>query len=222
MGTSGSAITTSCFTVDYALWLNSPMCTDQSPAAAIAKLKEGNGRYIAGNLQHPSRTEQRCPELASIQHPFAVILTCSDSRVAPEIIFNQGLGDLFVIRVAGNVISDEVAGSIEYAVDYLGTRLIVVMGHQTCGAVKAAREAIAGQRDAPGHIKSIVKRIKPAVEATPNGDLEPTVKANVKHAVQALRSSTPILKSKVDSGEVRIIGTYYSIETGAVSFFDHK
>jgi carbonic anhydrase len=189
-----------------------------APAEAVSKLKEGNGRYTSGNLEHPGQTTERRAELAKDQHPFAVILSCSDSRVPPEIVFDQGLGDLFVVRVAGNVIDDHGLGSIEYAVDHLGTRLIVVLGHQSCGAVKAAKETVAAKGKAPGHIQSLVTAIKPVVEATAKDDLETTVKANVKHVVQALRSSTPILKAKVDSGEVQVIGGYYSLDTGAVTF----
>jgi carbonic anhydrase len=202
-----------------------PAHSDQpavAPAEAIAKLKEGNGRYASGKLQHPGQTTERRTELAKSQHPFAVILSCSDSRVPPEIVFDQGLGDLFVLRVAGNVINDENLGSIEYAVDHLGTRLIVVLGHQHCGAVQAAKETIAAKGKAPGHIESLVTAIKPAVEATAKDDLDATIKANVKNVVQALRSSTPILKAKVDSGGVQVIGSYYSLDTGAVAFLDEK
>jgi len=193
-----------------------------APADAVSKLKEGNGRYTSGNLQHPGQTTERRAELTKDQHPFAVILSCSDSRVPPEIVFDQGLGDLFVVRVAGNVIDDHGLGSIEYAVDHLGARLIVVLGHQSCGAVKAAKETIAAKSKASGHIQSLVTAIKPVVEATAKDDLDTTVKANVKHVVQALRSSTPILKAKVDSGEVQVIGGYYSLDTGAVSLLDEK
>ena len=193
-----------------------------APAEAISKLKEGNGRYTSGNPQHPGQTTERRTELAKTQHPFAGIVSCSDSRVPPEIIFDQGLGDLFIVRVAGNVINDEGLGSIEYTVDHLGTRLILVLGHQRCGAVDAARETIAAKGKAPGHIQSLVTAIKPAVEATAKDDLETTVKANVKNVVKALRSSTPILKAEVDSGKIQVIGGYYSLDTGAVTFLDEK
>ena len=193
-----------------------------APNDAISKLKEGNGRYTSGNLQHPGQTAERRTELANTQHPFATIVSCSDSRVPPEIVFDQGLGDLFIVRVAGNVINDEGLGSIEYSVDHLGTRLILVLGHQSCGAVKAAKETIAAKGKAPGHIQSLVTAIKPAVEATVKADLETTIKANVKDVVQALRFSKPILKGKVDSGEVQVIGGYYSLDTGAVTFLDEK
>jgi carbonic anhydrase len=202
-----------------------PAHSDQpavAPAEAISKLKEGNSRYTSGNLQHPGQTTERRNELAKTQHPFAAIVSCSDSRVPPEVVFDQGLGDLFVVRVAGNVINDEGLGSLEYTVDHLGTRLILVLGHQRCGAVDAARETIAAKGKAPGHIQSLVTAIKPAVEATSKEDLDATIKANVKHVVQELRSSTPILKAKVDSGKVQVIGGYYSLDTGAVTFLDQK
>jgi carbonic anhydrase len=193
-----------------------------APAEAISKLKEGNGRYTNGNLQHPGQTTERRVELANTQHPFAAILSCSDSRVPPEIVFDQGLGDLFIVRVAGNVINNEGLGSLEYTVDHLGTRLIVVLGHQSCGAVDAAKKTIAAKGKAPGHIQSLVTAIKPAVEATAKDDLETTIKANVKNVVQALRSSTPILKGEVDSGKIQVIGGYYSLDTGAVTFLEEK
>jgi carbonic anhydrase len=196
------------------------MRADQSPADAIAKLKEGNRRYTTGNPQHPVHTPSRRTELAKSQHPFAIILSCSDSRVPSEIVFDQSIGDLFIVRVAGNVINDEGLGSIEYAVEYLKTRLIVVMGHQRCGAVQASKEIIAANDVAPGHIESLVRAIKPAVESTANCDLDTTIKANVKHVVDCLRSSTPILKRKVDSGQVQVIGGYYSLDTGSVSFLN--
>jgi carbonic anhydrase len=248
----------SCFVVVSLLGANhiapaaEPTHPDQpivSPADAIARLKQGNGRFTAGNMQHPHESSdersymaknsyenvgmtflgmtaeqaaERRTELAKTQHPFAAIVSCSDSRVPPEIVFDQGLGDLFIVRVAGNVINDEGLGSIEYSVDHLGTRLILVLGHQSCGAVKAAKETIAAKGKAPGHIESLVTAIKPAVEATAKDDLDATIKANVKHVVEALRSSAPILMARVDSGEIQVIGGYYNLDTGAVTFLDEK
>ncbi|PYJ75113.1 MAG: carbonic anhydrase [Verrucomicrobia bacterium] len=204
----------------------------------MSRLKEGNGRYTSGNGQHPHESSEerayiatnsyenagmiflgmtaaeaakRRAELTKSQHPFAIIVSCSDSRVPPEIVFDQGLGDLFVLRVAGNVIDDHSLGSIEYAVDHLAVRLIVVLGHQRCGAVKAAKETIAAKTKAPA-----------AVEATLKDDLEATVEANVKNVTQALRSSGPILKPKVDSDELKVVGAYYSLDTGSVAFMDEK
>ena len=219
------------------------------PAEAISRLKEGNSRFTAGNMQHPHESDderayiaknsyenpggislgmtseqaaKRRVELAKSQHPFAIILSCSDSRVPPEIVFDEGLGDIFIVRVAGNVLNDEGLGSIEYGVDVLGARLIVVLGHQSCGAVDAAMKTVAAKGKAPGHIQSLVTAIKPVVDAAPKGDLDTTIKANVKHVVDALRSSAPILKAKVDSGDVQVIGGYYTLDTGAVTFLEEK
>jgi carbonic anhydrase len=219
------------------------------PAEAISRLKEGNGRFTAGNPQHPHESAderkymatnsyenadtiplgmtpeeaaKRRAELAKSQHPFAIILSCSDSRVPPEIVFDEGLGDLFIVRVAGNVLNDEGLGSIEYGVEVLDARLIVVLGHQSCGAVDAAMKTIAAKGKAPGHIQSLVTALKPVVEATPKGDLDTMIKANVKHVADALRSSKPILKAEVDSGEVQVVGGYYTLDTGAVTFLDEK
>ena len=202
-----------------------PTHSDQpsvAPTDAISKLKEGNARYTSGNLQHPGQTTERRTELANVQHPFAIIVSCSDSRVPPEIVFDQGLGDLFIVRVAGNVINDEGLGSIEYAIDHLGSRLILVLGHQRCGAVQAAKETIAAKGKAPAHIQSLVTAIKPAVESTVKEDLEATIKAHLKNVVNTLRSSTPILRPKVNSGDVQVIGGYYSLDTGTVTFLDEK
>ncbi len=189
---------------------------------AISRLKDGNARYTNGKQQHPRQATKERAKLTKSQHPFAIVIGCADSRVPPEIVFDQGLGDLFVLRVAGNVIDNHSLGSIEYAVDHLAVRLIVVLGHQSCGAVKAAIDTIAAKSEAPAHIQSLVTAIQPAVEATVNRDLETTVKANVNDVVQAVRSSTPVLKPKVDSGELRVLGAYYSLDTGVVSFLDEK
>jgi carbonic anhydrase len=184
-----------------------------------------NSYENAGTIPLGMTSEQaakRRAELTKSQHPFAIILSCSDSRVPPETVFDEGLGDLFIVRVAGNVLNDEGLGSIEYGVDVLGARLIVVLGHQSCGAVDAAMKTVAAKGKAPGHIQSLVTAIKPVVDSTPKGDLDTMIKANVKHVVDALRSSTPILKARVDSGEVQVIGGYYTLETGAVTFLDEK
>ena len=193
-----------------------------SLAEAMSRLKEGNERYTRGNQQHPRQSGEERTQLSKSQHPFAIVIGCADSRIPPEIVFDQGLGDLFVCRVAGNVIDDHGLGSIEYAVDHLGAHLIVLLAHQDCGAVKAAKETIAAKGKAPGHIQSLVTAIEPAVEATVKDNLEATVKANARNVVQALRSSTPILKPKVDSGDVRVVGAYYSLDTGAVNFLEEK
>ena len=193
-----------------------------APAEAVSSSRKVMDATLSGNLAASRSDDGAARGTGKDQHPFAVILSCSDSRVPPEIVFDQGLGDLFVVRVAGNVIDDHGLGSIEYAVDHLGARLIVVLGHQSCGAVKAAKETIAAKGKAPGHINRSSPPLSPWSKPQRRTISTTTVKANVKHVVQALRSSTPILKAKVDSGEVQVIGGYYSLDTGAVSLLDEK
>ena len=137
-------------------------------------------------------------------------------------LFDQGLGDLFVIRVAGNILDDHVLGSIEYAVDHLGAQLIVVLGHQRCGAVQAAKETLDSKAEAPAHINSIVAAIQPAVEATRGADVEATIKANTDNVVRSLRSSEPLLKKEVEAGAITVLGAYYDLGTGAVAFTEKK
>ena len=189
-----------------------------SPTEALARLKAGNERFVASKLEHPRQTAVRRTELANGQHPFAIVLACADSRTSPELVFDQGLGDVFVVRVAGNVLNDETVGSIEYAVDHLGAMLIVVLGHERCGAVAAARETIAAKGKAPGHIQSLVKAIAPAVEATAGEDAEATAKANERHVAKELRESPPILKELVEKGAVSVLAAHYDLDTGAVEF----
>jgi carbonic anhydrase len=190
-----------------------------APAEALARLQAGNRSFVADELRHPRQTAERRVAVATSQYPFAVVLGCADSRTAPEVVFGQGLGDIFVVRVAGNVLNDETVGSIEYAVKHLGARLVVVLGHKRCGAIKAARETLAAKAEAPGHIQSLVKAIKPAVEATTGADMEATAKAHVLNVVRALRDSAPVLKEKVAAGAVSVVGANYDLDTGAVEFF---
>ena len=206
--------------------LTAPEHPEQSakvaPADALARLKAGNQRFIAGKLEHPHQNPKRRAELATGQRPFAIVLGCADSRTSPEVLFDQGLGDLFVIRVAGNILDDHVLGSIEYAVDHLGAQLIVVLGHQRCGAVQAAKETLDSKAEAPAHINSLVAAIRAAVEATRGADLESTIKANTDNVVQSLRSSEPVLKKEVEAGAITVLGAYYDLDTGAVVFTDEK
>jgi len=188
------------------------------PAEALTLLKEGNNRFVASKLEHPHQTALRREELTKGQHPFAIVLGCADSRTSPEVLFDQGLGDVFVVRVAGNVLNDETLGSIEYATEHLGAHLIVVLGHERCGAVKAAKETIAAHATAPGHIQSLVKAIQPAVDATTTGDAEATAKANELYVAQKLRDCGPLLKEKIASGSVQVVGAHYDLDTGVVEF----
>jgi len=185
--------------------------------SVLAELKTGNKHHMAHRYQHPHETLDRQRQLVSGQHPHAEILSCSDSRVPPEIVFDQGLGDLFIIRVAGNVASDTEIGSLEYGAEHLHIPLLVVLGHESCGAVTAAVQG--GPPE--GHIAALVDLIKPAVEKTrgmPGDPVANTVRMNVEMVVKQLRSSTPILSELVAHGKLRIVGAVYSIETGLVTW----
>lgn len=181
------------------------------------KLTEGNKRFVFSKMIHPNTTDERRIEVARGQNPFAVIVTCSDSRVPPEIIFDQGLGDLFVIRTAGNVVDDVAIASIEYAVEHLGVKLIVVMGHQKCGAISAAVQG----GELHGHLNFLVDAIAPAVEAAKKkaGNLlDNTIQKNVELVVDQLKNSKPILHEFYTESNLNIIGAVYNLETGKVDF----
>ena len=183
---------------------------------ALMRLKEGNERFVAKRCIHPNQSAERQAEVVKGQHPFAAILTCSDSRVPPEIIFDEGIGDLFIIRVAGNILSEEILGTIEYAAEHLGIPLVLVLGHQKCGAVQAA---VSGG-EVPGKIQRLVEALQPALANAKNlsGDLvENAVRANVERAVEQLKESEPIMAELVHKGKVKVIGGYYNLETGRVT-----
>ncbi|MBE7512940.1 MAG: carbonic anhydrase [Anaerolineales bacterium] len=180
---------------------------------------EGNARYVASKLEHPDQTEERRIEVAKGQSPFAIILTCSDSRIAPEILFDQGLGDLFVLRTAGNVLADVVIGSIEYAVEYLGAPLIMVLGHERCGAVSAAVDMVTKNATFPGKISSLAEAIKPAVESVHDkgGDLiEATVTANAVMVAESLGESEPIISEALHEQHIMIVAARYDLDDGIV------
>jgi carbonic anhydrase len=189
-----------------------------TPKQASQRLIEGNARFVAGHAQHAHQDPDRRTELANSQHPFAVILGCADSRTGPELLFDQGLGDLFVVREAGNVLDDHTLGSIEYAAEHLHAPLIVVLGHERCGAIAAAREPSEANGHTKSHIDSLVEAIRPAVEATKGQDADATCKANVANMVRALKNSDPLLKPMVAKGEVEVVGAYYDLDTGVVTF----
>ncbi|HUS76281.1 MAG TPA: carbonic anhydrase [Methanothrix sp.] len=188
---------------------------------ALQNLMEGNARYASGNASHPDQSVERRSELIAGQHPFAVIVGCSDSRVPPEVIFDQGLGDIFVIRTAGQVLDDVAIGSIEYAVEHLAVPLVVVLGHDSCGAVTAA--VMGGE--AEGHLDSIVNFIEPAVDdAREMGNasdlLNNSIDNNVYNIVDELKDSQPILSEKVENGELLIVGARYHLDSGEVETFE--
>ncbi|TAG87421.1 MAG: carbonic anhydrase [Oscillatoriales cyanobacterium] len=194
---------------------NADTTSNITPDAALQKLMDGNRRYIDQKRTFPDQSRSRILEVAKGQNPFATILGCSDSRVAPEILFDQGLGDLFDIRVAGNFIDNVVLGNMEYAVLELGVPLLVVLGHERCGAVKAALDG----KPVPGHIGSLVRAIKPAVSATkgqPGDAWDNAVRANVKMSVKNLKARSPILAKAIKAGTLKVVGGRYDLDTGTV------
>jgi len=190
-----------------------------SAAAALGRLLDGNHRFAAGAMEHPRQTPARRGEIAAGQYPFAAVLACSDSRTPPEVIFDQGLGDLFVVRVAGNVADKVVIESLDFAVTNLHTRLLIVLGHRRCGAVQAAVE---GHSQPNEDVGPMLRELRPAVEAAKSmpGDLvENAVRENVALIVKKLADEGP-LASMVKSGDLKIVGAVYDLETGKVTMLD--
>jgi carbonic anhydrase len=200
--------------------VSAPRVANEAPAnEALLRLMQGNQRYALNKAQHPNQTLARRTELEAGQHPFAVILSCSDSRVPPELVFDRGLGDLFVVRVAGNIADNDDLGSIEYAVEHLGIKLIVVLGHEKCGAVKAAVDGA----HVPGHLQTIVSAIEPAVREAkdlPGDRIRNCVLANARYVARQIRGSEPVLKELIQKEGVKVVAAYYSLDTGAVTVLD--
>src|SRR5262245_44222660 len=188
----------------------------------LRNLMEGNTRFTSGQVTGPRRTPRDFAALAEGQRPEAAILGCADSRVPPEILFDQGVGDLFVVRVAGNVVGGSgpvVKGSIEYAVAELQVPLIMVLGHSSCGAVKAAVQHIDAHDALPGAINDLVNLIKPAVEKSrsqPGDKLENAIRANVALGVERLKSLAPIVATAVEEKRVKVVGATYELKSGKV------
>ncbi|MEP3477753.1 MAG: carbonic anhydrase [Fuerstiella sp.] len=190
----------------------------------LQRLIAGNKRFVAGSLKHPHLGNDWRKRLSRGQKPFATILGCSDSRVPPELLFDQGFGDLFVIRIAGNVVDTDVTGSVEYGVDHLGTRLVVVMGHDGCGAVTAALGANEDVAKEPKAIRSLVGKIQPAVATVKKEQdfavrLKQSVEANVRASVQQL-IKVPDLQRAIAAKKTKIIGCVYDIDSGQVRTLD--
>ncbi|MBU4486076.1 MAG: carbonic anhydrase [Candidatus Delongbacteria bacterium] len=185
---------------------------------AINLLKEGNKRYSENNMIHPSQKLTRMLEVVCGQNPFAVILTCSDSRVVPEFIFDRGVGDLFVIRNAGNIVDEHVLGSIEYAVEHLHTPIVLVLGHTDCGAVTAAHKGLFSE----GHLNSVLKEIEPVIDRNTKGEfgMDNSIRNNVIFCVDKIKNSDPILSKFVKDDKVRVIGAIYDLNDGEVNFID--
>lgn len=193
-----------------------PNSRPASPDQALEKLMQGNQRYTQDKLQQPRRDVMRREATLATQHPFATILSCSDSRVPPEIVFDQGIGDLFIVRVAGNVVGPLELDSIEYASIHLGSSLVFVMGHENCGAIEAVMNGNTEE------IESIAQLIAPSITLarSQKGDLlENGIKQNVRTVVDYLRR-TPALSKLIAAGKVKVVGGYYNLETGHVSFVD--
>ncbi|GAA4976045.1 carbonic anhydrase [Kineococcus glutinatus] len=193
------------------------------PDEALELLRQGNARFAAARAQHPDSTPARRRQVARGQHPFAIVLSCADSRVPPELVFDQGLGDLFVVRTAGQVLAPPVLGSIQYGVEHLHAPLLVVLGHERCGAVSATLEAVEkGSGPSGTAIDSLVDAIRPAAERALAGTdeahrLAEAVRLNVGDGVAAL-AADPLLAGAVEAGHLRITGATYGLDDGAVAF----
>jgi carbonic anhydrase len=202
-----------------------PPAPPLAPDAALARLISGNGRFRGSTANSAARTWS--PTISTqAQRPFAIVLGCSDSRTPVEILFDQGFGDLFVVRIAGNIVAPSVVGSIEFAASQFDTRLVVVMGHSRCGAISATVRALqTGLGPESKNILDITDRIAPHIEALvrpgdPTAILKEATRANVRASVAHLRHGSRLLEDLVLSGHVRIVGAEYELETGAVEFFD--
>lgn len=187
------------------------------PISAWASLRDGNHRFVEGEMRHPSQNTQRREDLVAAQHPKAVLFGCSDSRVAAEIIFDQGLGDLFVIRTAGHIIDTAVLGSIEYAVHLLETPLIVVLGHDNCGGVAAAVEALKTGEIPPGFLRDVVEKVSPSILNGRREGLTTTDDFEARHILETgelLEQRSKIISEKVAAGELAIVGVTYKLSDG--------
>ncbi len=195
---------------------------------ALTRLRDGNRRFVGSVAQRTTSLGLRPADLVSGQEPFAIVLGCSDSRVPAELVFDQGLGDLFVIRVAGNIVAPSQVGSVEFAAARFGTRLVVVLGHSQCGAVLATVEDLLQPGQQPSrNIRSIVNRIRPSVEGLLETDLardpqalvHQAVRANVRASADHLRHGSALLESLIESDGLLVVGAEYALETGVVDFF---
>ncbi|MTW17746.1 carbonic anhydrase [Rhodoplanes serenus] len=190
------------------------------PDAALRRLLDGNARYAANTTQNKDLSAGRAAR-AEAQYPVAGLVSCADSRVAPELAFDQGPGELFVVRLAGNFVDDNGLASLEYGVAVLGLPLIVVLGHSNCGAVAATIKVIQEKKELPGHLPQLVAALKPGVEAAlarkPNDPLDEAIAENVRHNVRRLEQAGPIVAKAVADGKVKIVGGVYDIATGKVT-----
>ena len=206
--------------------LNKELQNSITPAMAIDILKEGNNRFVS-NLKVNRNLLQQANETSDGQHPFAVILSCIDSRTSVELIFDQGLGDVFSIRIAGNILNEDILGSMEFGCKVAGAKVIVVLGHTKCGAVKGACDHVE-----MGNLTALLTKIRPAVDdektttenrTSANGEFVEKVAAlNVKRTVKSITERSPILKEMIESGQISIVGAIHDITTGMVTFYDNS
>ncbi len=195
-----------------------PVTHPRTPAQAFTTLMDGNARFVNGESNHPNQDAARRASLVSTQHPFAVVFGCSDSRLAAEIIFDLGLGDAFVVRTAGHVIDNTVLGSLEYSVDYLNVPLIVVLGHDSCGAVTATKAAVATGEMPAGFVRDLVERITPSVLTSlrkdPDSGLSEMIEEHVKQTAARLVENSPILAGAVARQRTAVVGLTYRLSDG--------
>jgi carbonic anhydrase len=214
------------FTLLSLVLAESGYCQHSNADSVLSWLKAGNNSFVHGEFNVLGVDSSLRIELSKAQHPKAVILTCADSRVSPELIFDKGLGDLFVIRVAGNVADDAVVGSIEYAVEHLHTSLVVVMGHQSCGAIAAAvADLQKPENEIDNHIRALTDKIQQAITTVNLNESDPIQKAllsNVIFTVSSLKESRPVLSEAVKKDEIKIVGAVYDLTTGKVKWLGDK
>jgi carbonic anhydrase len=194
-----------------------PAARSDEPAAVLQQLLDGNQRFAASKPEHPNQSPQRRAEIAKGQHPVAVVLACSDSRSAPEIVFDRGLGDLFIVRVAGNIADEPGIESIGFAVHHRGARLVMVLGHTKCGAVTSAVKG--GARDEMPAIMAAIEPAAAAVKGKPGDPIENAVRENVRLVVAKLKRE-PALASMIKSGQIKVVGAVYDLDTGKVTMVE--
>ncbi len=197
-----------------------------TPIEAIDLLKKGNERFVS-NLKMNRNLLQQVNETSSGQHPFAVILSCIDSRTSAELIFDQGLGDVFSVRIAGNILNEDILGSMEFSCKVAGAKIVVVLGHTRCGAIKGACDHVQ-----MGNLSALLEKVKPAIDAEKSikenrnasneAFVEKVASLNVRHTKRQILKNSPILKEMIENGEIALVGGMYDVETGVVDFYDDE
>jgi carbonic anhydrase len=217
---AGASLAAAAWRPKLALAADEPPQNAISPDAALERLMQGNARYAA-NEREQRNCEERRAGLVSAQFPIAAVLSCSDSRVAPELAFDQGQGDIFVVRLAGNFVSDDGLASLEYAVAFLGVPLLMVLGHSDCGAVAAAVKVVTERAELPGHLPKLIKSIEPAVIAAhgrhPSDLVAASIKENVELNVKRMQNDAPILSEALAAKKIAAVGGIYDLASGKVN-----